>query len=607
MRYAELFETNPVLAVDALARSLVADPRRWAVAEPRLDEPIGRLALQGHGLPKLNLQSWVELGVLGQAAAEKASRPWQPGVLGLVHGEPGGCVVPLSVEPAVSWRIAPQLPVDSRRLTDLLMGLLAEASAIEPGVLPEARAFVVTTPFPWSCVGTSMEVAAALAVLRCAAGAPPALARSCALVEAAGSQLRPVDEIETKLRAFLRECGRGTLLVRHPGCRASAAFVDMFDEVWSVSSLADLARILAPLGVFAAWSTKGPHGLAEADMVLSRLRDLHQAGPDHAAIVQLSRRALKSSWRGDVPPAIRHRPRLDLLRSLRHLGCYAEALQVGELWRQEVRELGEASSLEQVADADLEFAAGLFDTADFERMLEILGPWLHRVELEPLCLSPGLRVRLWNTAARAMVRLPRDGWDALLRRSLDLQHRTDPASVPRTRNYLIEGLLRSGKSDEAEQQIVAADESNPDPTSKAWLAFYRADLARRQGCSWVSPEMEAARPAARLANHPLGLYLQATARQPGRTAEDASERFAKASECFAFDAERGRAANVLWVLVHCMRTAADLQGGRSSSMARASLASATQQPGLELLHSRLGPPPIDMASLGKYFSRLPWT
>jgi hypothetical protein len=51
MRYAELFETNPVLAVDALVRSLAEDPRRWAVAEPRLDEPIGRLALQGHGLP----------------------------------------------------------------------------------------------------------------------------------------------------------------------------------------------------------------------------------------------------------------------------------------------------------------------------------------------------------------------------------------------------------------------------------------------------------------------------------------------------------------------------------------------------------------------------
>lgn len=606
MQYSELFETNPVLAADSLARSLVADPWRWAAAEPWLDEPIARLSLTGHGLPRACLQSWVELGVLGQAVAEKASRPWQPGILGLVYGEPGGCVVPLSVEPAVSWKIAAQLPVDSRRLVDLLVSLLTEARAIEPGVLPETRAFSVATPFPWRSVGTSMDVAAVLAVLRRAAGAPPALARACALVEVDGPRLRPVDGIEGKLRAFVRECGSGTLLVRHPGCRASAEFLDAFDEVWSVSSLAELAGHLAPLGVFESWSTTGPHGLSEAELVLSRLRDLHQAGPDHAAIVRLARRALGCSWRDEVPPAIRHRPRLDLLRSLRHLGCYAEALQVGEQWRQEVRDLGEASSLEQVAEADLEFAAGLFDPADFERMLEILGPWLDRAEVEPLCLSPGLRVRLWNTAARAMVRLRCDGWDALFRRSVDLQGRTDPAGLLRTRNYLIEGLLREGRIDEAERLIEASALSGPDATSRAMLAFYRADLARRRGSIAVNEAMETARPEVGRANHPLGFYLQATARQPGRTAFDACDRFRRSAECFAFDAERSGEVNVLWILARCMEVAAALCEGHQSSSASDALASALAQPGLELLRARVGALPVEASRVEAFLAQLPW-
>jgi hypothetical protein len=511
------------------------------------------------------------------------------------------------VEPAVSWKIAARLPVESRRLVDLLVSLLTEARAIEPGVLPETRAFSITTSFPWPCIGTSMDVAATLAVLRCAAGAPPTLARACALVEVEGSQLRPVDGIDAKLRAFVRECGRGTLLVRHPGCRASAAFFDAFDEVWSVSSLTELAGHLAPLGVFEAWSTTGPHGLSEAELVLSRLRDLHQAGPDHAAIVRLARRALGCSWRDDVPPAIRHRPRLDLLRSLRHLGCYAEALQVGERWRQEVRDLGEASSLEQVAEADLEFAAGLFDPADFERMLVILRPWIDRAEAEPLCLSPGLRVRLWNTAARAMVRLRCDGWDALFRRSIDLQGRTDPAGLPRTRNYLIEGLLREGMIDDAERLIEVSARSGPDATSRAMLAFYRADLARRRGSIAVDEPMEAALPEVGRANHPLGFYLQATARQPGRTAFDACDRFRRSAECFAFDAGRSGEVNVLWILARCMEVAAALCEGNNSSSASDALASALAQPGLELLRARLGTPPVNTSQVDSFLARLPWT
>jgi hypothetical protein len=473
-------------------------------------------------------------------------------------------------------------------------------------VIPEGRAFAVGTAFPWSCGGTSMDIAAVLAILRCHASCPGVLERACALVEADGLALQPVERVEVKLQAFVRECGTGSLLIRHPGCGASAAFAAAFDEVWSVSNLAELARHLAALGIFASWSTTGPHGLSEADLVHGRLRELQHDEPDHEAIVRLARRALQCSWRDDVPLAIRHRPRLDLLRSLRHLGCYADALEAGEQWRQEMRSLGDSSSLEQIAEADLEFAAGLFDPADFERMLEVLSPWLERIDDEPVCMSPGLRVRLWNTAARAMIRVPRNGWEALLRRSLDLQARTDPAGLHRTRNYLIEGLLRDGRLDDAAQQIGVGEQSVPDPTSKAMLAFYRADLERRRGNRWVDESLEDARPDRRRANHPLGFYLQATAGQPGRAAADAGGRFRSAGQCFAFDAERVGASNVLWVLAHCMEVAADIVEGHSPHASAESLAAALAQPGLEPLRARLGPTPERLAQLRELLARLPW-
>ncbi len=606
MQAFELFETNPVLAIDERLRCLRADPLRWAVADGSWDEAVAKLVSAGHGLPLKALKSWGELGVLSPAVVQDSARPWTPGVLGLVHGEVGGAVVPLTVKPATAWRLSERLPVEPQRLVGLLVSLLTEAKALQPGVLPEARAFSIETDFPWPCHGTSMDVAAVLAILDCAAGSSPVLARACAVVEPDGYALRSVEAVEVKLRAFVRECGRGTLLVRHPDCPASEAFLGAFDEVWTVSSMASLAEHLADLGVFDTWATTGPFGLSEADVVLGRLRDLQRSDPDHEGIVRLARRALQCSWKGDVPPAVRHRPRLDLLRSLRHLGCYDDALQVGEQWRQEVRAFGDASSLEQLAEADLEFAAGLFDPAEFDRTVEVLEPWLQRIAAEPLCLSPGLRARLWNTAARAMVRVDQDGWQALFERSLDLQARTDPTNLPRTRNYLIEALLRAGRLEQAQRQIEQSEAVELDAISRSMLAFLRADLARRRGSVWTDERLDIEQPRAGRANHPLGFYLQATARQNGRTADDAAGRFRKASECFAFDACRMGETNILWVLAHCMQLAADIRVGQDAGESSASLAAALRQPGLESLRARLDQLPAAPAELEQFLSRLQW-
>ena len=603
---ADLFETNPVLAVEGLIERLQADPLRWATAGSVLDPLLGRIALSGHGLPHSRLRRWRESGLASPSTCDAASRPWLPGVLGLVHGDPGACVVPLEVRRSSEWRIASRLPLKKRRLTDLVLRLVEEASLLEPGMLPEARAFSIETSFPWPSAGTSMDVAAVLAILRSEAGDVSVLDRACAVVEPDGGKLRAVEGIQHKLEAFVRECGRGTLLVRHAECRVSASFESSFDEVWSVSTVAELAQRLLPLDVFEPWSSKAPQGLAEADLVLERLRDLQHPVPDHEAIVRLAGRALECEWDSRVPPAIRHLPRLDLLRSLRHLGRYEQALLEGERWCQEVRDLGDAASREMLAEADLEHAAALFDPADFDAMLKILDPWLGRIDDDPLAVSVGLRTRLWNTAARAMVRAPRDGWQDLFQRSLDLQKKTDPTGIARTRNYLIEGFLRHDVLDQAQAQIAVGERSKPDTTSRSMLAFYRADLERRRGNQWVSEGMEGLEPVRSCANHGLGLYLQATARQAGREPGDAGDRFWRAAACFEFDAGRVGEANVLWVLAGSMRLAKDLALGGCPVTASERLVSALSQPGLEKVSSLIGATPQDPIACERFLTRMPW-
>jgi hypothetical protein len=603
----ELLETNPVLVLEQHASSLEADPLRWSVGGGNLDTIVAALLRAGHGMPESSMRSWIRRGLLSEHVAAASPCTWRPGVVGLVYGQGEACVVPLEVEPSQSWKVAEQLPVDARRLTDLLVRVLAEARTLEPGVLPETRAFSIATSFPWPSSGTSMDVAATLAIFHRAGGAPECMQRACALVEPDGSRLRPVEGGRAKLAAFVRECGRGTLLVRHPACLESAAFVDEFEEVWSVASIRELAERLAPLGVFAPWQLDSAYGMHEAELILTRLRDLQRAEPDHEAIARLASRALECSWQDNVPPAVRHRPRLDLLRSLRHLGRYADALATGERWCHEIRELGDAGSLEQIAEADLEFAAGLFDPADFERMLELLAPWLGRIDADPVCLSPRLRCHIWNTAARAMVRLDRDGWDVLLRRSLDLQRRTDPSGLARTRNYLVEGLLRAQRLDEARREIELGEAAGPDSMSWAMLRFLRADLARRQSETWSDAEFDLALPRPGRANHPLGLYLQATARQCGRSGSDALRRFQAAAQCFEFDAQRSGGNNVLWVLYRSMQLAASILGGVAGTGAHAELVEAVSQPGLESLRARLGELPVKREELEAFLERLPWT
>ena len=579
METSDLLRTNPVLAIHK-AQAAEGLAHSWARG-PVLDAVATKLAARGQRVPEAAVAAWQAQGWLSAAAAKEVAGTATPGVCGLVVGIQEGCIVPLSVEPRGRWEMAnARLPLQPDRLTRTLVDLLHEAGKLVPGVVPEARAFAVDSEFSRSCWGTSMDIAGVLAVLRQVAGEPACLDRACALVEPNGVALASVDGVAAKLQAFVRELGRGTVLVRHPQCAEAASFDAHFDEVWQVATLADLADCLAQKGLLDPWRVPQPLGMDAAEVVASRLRELEH---EHRRVVDLCQRVLASSWDERVPPVVRGRHQLELMRSLRHLGRYQAAMDEAEAWRDSLRRAGETVCEEQLAEADLELAACLFDMAEYERMLAELEPSLQVIETAPLRFSPQLRARLWNTAARAMVRLDDDRWDSLFDRSLQLQQATDPASLPRTRNYRIEGMLRSGRLQDAGDAIAAAQSADPDAFSQDMLAFYAADLARRRGALWTDPSLEERAPVPGRANHPLGFYLQATARQPGRGQQEAVARFERAAACFEMDAAGADDANALWVLVRVCRLAVALHQGQGDREALAALEQAAGQPRLERL------------------------
>src|SRR5262249_24258479 len=89
----------------------------------------------------------------------------------------------------------------------------------------------------------------------------------------------------------------------------------------------------------------------------------------------------------------------------------------------------------------------------------------------------------------------------------------------------------------------------------------KAEHARQSGDLWSSEEMEKALPEGHRVGHPFGLYLQATARQPGREPDDAVERFRRASLFLSLDAPSSAYPNIQHLLADCIRLGEAAWGG----------------------------------------------
>jgi hypothetical protein len=551
-----LWRTNPAWCVDRLVK-------RWERQEAcLLHLPIwrGRLleALPKHNLrlPRVALDRWRSQYGLPPETDESIEPP-SPGVVGLIVDvvSHDALVVPLSAERSGEWSVDPTLPFrPATTLQDLLLRLLHPLGLPHLDGVPERFAFALRDPLGRRSDGPSMHVAGLLAVIREANGRPPALDRACAVVRPDGDRLVPVGGLRPKLDAFLRECGRGTMLVRCRECDEAKEYDRHFESVWKVDSLAELARELDGRRWLNVFQADQPLNAADAGTVAVRVRRLEGAEHRYADALDLSARAERCGFGADVPTRLRREFRQNVIDLYRHLGAYQKSAELAEGEHRQARST-RVTSYDDQAQADLTYAAALYAPHRFDEMYRLLDPWRTQLAADPLQVTPLTRVKVFNTLGRAWVALGRVGWEDMFRQSADVLGELEPTDLPRTWCYLAQGYLRHGRLREA-GDVLSRIEAHPglSELSRWFLRILQADAARQRGETWTDPEMERA-VLSRRVGHPFGFYLQATARQPGRDPADALDRFRRARGFLGQDQPDGDDRNIQRFLTECIRLA----------------------------------------------------
>jgi hypothetical protein len=276
-----------------------------------------------------------------------------------------------------------------------------------------------------------MDVSGVLAVIREANHRPPLLSRACAVVQPDGDRLQPVGSVTRKLDAFVREYGRGSLLVRHPDCNEGAVFDGRFNRCWQVGSLKELAENLEHEGWLGVFLEDLPLDGAHLDIVMPRLRRLEKTEHRYAEALDLSSRIQACGYQSTVPAPRRRRIDRSIIDLYRHLGYYERA---EHLARKEVDQAYNSfvRSYDGQAQADVTLAAALYGSHRFQEMETLLEPWCQGLHADPLIVEPMTRVMVYNTLARARVVSGQAGWEGLFRRSEGILQEWDPTDLPRT-------------------------------------------------------------------------------------------------------------------------------------------------------------------------------
>lgn len=568
-----LWHTNPVWCVEQLRETCCATEAGWLSWPQCLAGVVRCLVDRGVPLPASALRHWAnEVPNLGAAATPG------PGVIGLVVNKRIGTawVTPLTARAAPTWSVAPNVPIRTEVLQDLLVRLVLALGLPQAPTVPERLAFAIDDQLGDPADGPSMYVAGLLAVLDATNNRPAELRRACAVVQPAGGGFIPCGSVREKLAAFVREYETGTLLVRTHNCREAAAFDSSFDRVWEVDTISDLANKAANLlGVF---YRSAPLGRNDVTVSLGYLRKLAEAHR-YSEALGLGRRLLACPREPDVPVRSTAEVGRTVADLYRHLGFYNEAAELAGREAGAVRDSA-YSCYDEQARAEVCLAAALYDPHRFADAEHLLAPWHFKLAQDPRIVAPETRVMLLNTLARVRSARNIDGWRELFEEALRIQFHRDSRDLPRTQNYLAHAFLRVGQPDEA-QMLLSADEPATDEMSRWMRRFLRAELARQRGDLWTDDEMEHLPLDASRPGHPFGLYFQATARQGGRPNADASSRFRRAAEFFKLDASGGDGPNITQFLWCCVQLAADITEGAGLSRKNA----------LELLAHQLSPRP----------------
>ena len=500
------------------------------------------------------------------------------GVVGCVVEESGlGWVDRLLARPSRKWQSRKGLPFDALELDAILLALLRVRGEELVHLLPEARCFELTDQLVAAIEGESMTIAAVLAVLDGASGGVrPEFQAALSLVqlERPGSErLVPVEAAAAKLEAFARECGRGSLCLVAPGDAADAVAQararSAFDVVWVVGDLAALGARLEERGLLDAVAeveVLDRRVLSSIEALIARMARqdwLVARGLDLARRLQAA--AASIGFARDVPFAQQRAASRHLFALLRYEAALAEVVEAPAAAYAALDEDLPDLSHDERARAAVDLASAYFVAYRFDEMADLLAGWRARVQADPGAFTSSTRVRVTGSLGRALaVRAGTEagplGWRACFSESIELVERSEPGALSLSRGFFVGALLAADHLDEAEGELARAEAELLQPdyrdnVSRWFLAFDRADLARRRGRVWSDPEMET--PDVLRAGQygrPLGYYFQATARQAGREPADAAARFERAAEAFGTGpppADSGQ-----WWFTHLMRLGA---------------------------------------------------
>lgn len=471
------------------------------------------------------------------------------GVIGLLKGDEGGLDTPtgfatqiFAIDSNDGWQ-AYRLPFQAHHIEDALSRLIHAAGVDLEAVIPEARAFSITDSLKQSPQGSSINIAALLAVIDTWNGngrdkQPDLLHCCCSLVKPKDDYLRPVGSLQMKLDAFVREVGYGSLVVSTPETANEFSLSKHFETVWTVETFADLAYKMLEAGLLRPLLSEQEISLTavtEASKVIERLR--RSDGGIEAALAFAQRMQKAVSQGGAATLRVSQRSSEALENVHRHIGNFVESYRYSRLAVDSLNELGEHASFQELAEANARLGSAMFDAHRFQEGAAELSDLVDEAQNDPRLLSAESKVMLFNTQARLLAAAGLGGWEPLFRKSIQLQELVEPSSIPRTRCYLVHACLRSESLEVARRELDWFD-INPVPDdTKPYVSFYRADFYRRvANCDTKYRQDEQFESTGR--NHAFAFYLVATARQNDRAAEDREERLIRAIDVMR--KERGK-------------------------------------------------------------------
>jgi len=447
------------------------------------------------------------------------------GVVGLVVDNDGeGFVTQLQVRLSSTWDISVDLPFQRVHIQSLLLRILGERGLNDS--LPELLAYQVSDTLGDRCEGDSMDIACLLAIVDASQeNACPLLDSAVAVISpTSGDDLEASKSVKAKLNAFKREFGRGTLIVRHADDETAANFDELFNDVWPVRDVHELARRLHESGLLKALLNRVSLTTNHSWAISSQTARLLSSETTHGQAEDFIRR-LNARITDETPLKIKLEVSYAEEDLHRHCGNFELAIEVRDK-RVDFESNPLISSYERAAQSDNRHAASLYDAHRFSDAIECLDSWLKKFDKDSRICLPETRAILFNTLARCLVVIDDPKWEQLFERSREIQTASDPGNLPITENHLAHAYLKCGRFEHASRLLDKRDSAG-DPY-RTWL---RAEISRQAGETWTDDQCEEAKSIS-VEFHVHGFACQAIARQQDRTVQSRVEFLEKAKTSF---------------------------------------------------------------------------